>query len=1159
MRKQGLSLRMLVTAGLCLGMSLASLAPAKERPAGAAKNRQQSLSKITGEPRAQILNINNITTWMRNDGESNHSPSASDGCYFPRGTSHFIYQDGLMWGGKCYVDAALTVPAPNAQLIRVGGNNYDPGVREGWIIGQGAAAVAVDPGEARARAFRIRRDYYFMSEAEVRRDAAESNELTDVNSATTAQMQTVRDRYDKDWKDWPVDLGAPYIERNGTPGYQLPPAFSATFNPDSLISQKQDEPGLAGADPNSAADQVIWLVYNDLDVNQTLGFHGSDPMGLEAQVTLWGYSRSDALGNIYFKRYKFANKGGVAIDAAGTKGSFYINEMYVAQWSDPDLGTFGDDILGCDSVASIGFVYNSNAIDDLYNAFTLPPPCAGYDFLQGPAVPSPGDSAVFDLKIVRDKKNIGMSSFSWFAANAAYSDPGGNYTNGTLRWYKLLRGFVPLDGDDALYPTPPGVAPTKYPLSGDPVKGVGFLDGQGTNYSFAPGDRRSVMSTGPFRLDPGETQEVVVALIGGLGADRLSSVAVMKFNDRFAQNTYNALFQVPKAPAPPAVIVNELNGEVVLEWGSNLVRVNETETKVNNPGAYKFEGYNVYQFTRRGGGLADAKRIVTYDQTTDPTVVLNEVFDLASGQVLSIPVQFGSNSGITRSFGFKRDYVKDIDKIYNGQDYFLGVTAYSVAQIPGFLPSALESEPRVIVVTPKRPFGTAFEQSGATITLGDTLSGVVHVGVSDGTASPIVINTAVLTGHQYKVVFKDDGTSTTVWDLIDVTANNKVVLANQVNQAGDNNYPITEGFQLRVAGPPPGVKEWTWTGTRFLTWGGADGLSFEGFNGALGWASARSVFGDGVHVIPADKLKKIEIRFANADANDLEFDPNQPNGSFAYRYGRGFTGAPAKPEFAPFMVVTTGAGYIYQDFTKSVPLAVYDVEANPPRRLALAFLENNQPGGKVDGRYNPGVNGVTDNVAGSGPREWLWIFDADYSETPNPEWQVGIIAPGPQPVMYFATFQRRNTNAWTDQDILTVVQNRPNTIADSFTFTTPAPTVTKDLQAASFNAINVFPNPYYALNPAEETYINRFVTFNNLPPTTKIRIFNMAGQLVRTLEKTDDPLQFMKWNLQNQIGLPVASGMYIAYIEGVLSTSGEKVSKVLKLAIFQEQEILEFF
>ncbi len=1192
MRKKGLSLRILLAAGVALIMAMGSLALAKERPAGEKQDRQQSLSKITGDPRWQILNINNFTTWARNDGQSNHTPRGIDGGLFPRGTRTLIYQDGLMWGGKCYVDAALTIPAPNSQLIRVGGANYVVGSREGWIIGSGAAAVAANPGDARARAFRIRRDYFFMSDGEVQRDAAESNEIAEA-SVSSAQMQTIRSNYDADWKDWPVDLGAPYIERNGTPGYQPPPAFSDAFTPDHLISGTYDEPGLAGADPNSPADQVIWLVYNDLDPNQTLGLEGSEPMGLEVQVTLWGYKRTDALGNIYFKRYKFTNKGGVSVDAAGTKGAFYINEMYACQWSDPDMGNAGDDILGNDSTLSVGFIYNANGIDSEYNKFRLPPPCAGYDFLQGPIVASPGDSGVFNLERVYDKKNLGMTSFTYFSAGSPFSDPTGGYSTSTLRWYKLMRGFAPTDGDDQYYPVPPGYDFTKYPLSGDPVKQTGFLDGQGTQYSFPPGDRRLLCNTGPFSLNPGETQEVVVATVGGLGADRLSSVAVMKFNDQFAQNTYNALFQVAKPPSAPAITVNNMDREAVIEWGSNLSRVADTENKINNPGGYTFEGYNVYQFPTRSGGLADAVRIATYDLTTDPSVVLNTVFDIESGQILSIPVQFGTNSGVQRLFSFTRDYVRDIDALYNGQDYFLGITSYSVSTVPGFLPAALESEAQVIVVTPKKPFGTVYEENGAPIALGDTLKNVSHVGPSDGAAYPLVINSSTLNGHDYKVVFKDDGTGTgaTIWDLIDVTANNKVVLANVANQSGDEQYAFTDGFQLRIvgapnsfknflvtangAGPldPPEIGCFAFNNSGFPFYEGADRPSDRQQVGAGLWGIHTADNGTRANFQPfLDRTSNNGANWANIIPYDWEMRFTATGG---YAYDAFVT---AKVIQVPFELWRIGIGTPNDpsDDVRFVPYMLDDDESGTYNLCAThpnAGADDHSISGGDNDPYTDWVYWATptDVTPGdAGYKAWeaaalaipgggddgsfynVLATDNTLRRTVLVNWNGGSVTDPTYPANLNQALPETGT-------VFRLVTTKPNTPNDSFTFKSPAPTVTKDLQAASFKLINVFPNPYYAFNPAEETTLSRFVTFNNLPPTATIRIFNLAGQLVRTLEKNDDPVQFMQWNLQNQIGLPVASGMYIAYVEGVLSATGEKVSKVLKLAVIQEQEILDIF
>jgi hypothetical protein len=738
-----------------------------------------------------------------------------------------------------------------------------------------------------------------------------------------------------------------------------------------------------------------------------------------------------------------------------------------------------------------------------------------------------------------------MDGFSYFSAGSPYTDPSGGYATNTIRWYKMLRGYAPLDGPDVPYNHPPGVTPGPYPLSGDPVKGTGHLDGQGTNYSFVPGDRRLLVITGPFNMAPADTQEVVVAVVCGIGADRLSSISVMKFNDRFAQNTYDALFQVPKAPAAPDVKVTELNGEVILEWGSNLARVNETENTVNEPGTFKFEGYNVYQLPAATSRISDSKRITTFDLPSDPAVVTGEDVDVASGLVLVKPLFFGANTGITRYFKFDRDHIKDVGKLNNGEEYYLAVTAYSVSGQAGYLPAALESDAIVRTVRPKVPFGTKYFTA-----YGDTLKVSHDAGKSDGVVYPIVVDPRVSTGKQYEVRFNVDATGASSWSLQE--KGGAVVLGNQANQAGDENYSLINGLFLVVAGPPPGLKDWSWTGTRFLTWASGDGFGFEGFNGAIGYASPGSVFGGTPMQIPPDKTKNIEIRFANVTAADGSFDPNHPNVSYAYRHGRSFAAAPAKPEFAPFIKNPTG-GYSYQDFEKSAPLAVYDIE-NPaaPRRLAIGYLENNQPGGLVNGKYWPPLTG-TDNVASTGPREWLWIFDSDYSETPNPAYQVEAIG-GPQPIMYFATWARRNTNNWTDADKFTHVSNKPNTVDDVFSFSLPAPEKNLALAQASANNVGVFPNPYYAFNPHETSRLARFVTFNNMPEKATIRIFNLAGHLVQIIEK-NDATQFTRWNLLNRSNLPVASGMYIAHVQ--MPDVG--VTKVLKLAIIQEGEVLETF
>jgi len=103
--------------------------------------------------------------------------------------------------------------------------------------------------------------------------------------------------------------------------------------------------------------------------------------------------------------------------------------------------------------------------------------------------------------------------------------------------------------------------------------------------------------------------------------------------------------------------------------------------------------------------------------------------------------------------------------------------------------------------------------------------------------------------------------------------------------------------------------------------------------------------------------------------------------------------------------------------------------------------------------------------------------------------------------------------------------------------------------------MNVFPNPYYGVNTEELNKYQRFVTFNHLPDKATIRIFNLAGVLIKTIQHDQLGSQFERWDLANEFGLPVGSGLYIAYID--MPELG--TTKILKLAIIQERQILDRF
>ena len=248
----------IITVIIVVVMIIGSISYAEE---ASEDEKGKRLAKAEGftPDRYAILNINNIWAWEREDGRSNHSPLGDNGVYFPRNTSYVIYSDGFVWGSKCYFDAAHTIPAPFDQPIRVGGATYGSGSREGWIEGFGETAVPASGDDPFARIYRIRRDWAVMNDNDLIEDAADCNEIL-FAEVTDDQVQVILDDYRWCWENWPVHLGAPFIDRNGNGVYDPPPRF---IYPDELVEGGYDEPGVAGMNTDSPADKVIWAVLND--------------------------------------------------------------------------------------------------------------------------------------------------------------------------------------------------------------------------------------------------------------------------------------------------------------------------------------------------------------------------------------------------------------------------------------------------------------------------------------------------------------------------------------------------------------------------------------------------------------------------------------------------------------------------------------------------------------------------------------------------------------------------------------------------------------------------------------------------------------------------------------------------------------------------------
>ncbi|MCA9730686.1 MAG: T9SS type A sorting domain-containing protein [Deferribacteres bacterium] len=1088
-----------------------------------------------------LVNVGQVAMWIYSDGSSANTPSGDSGLFYPRGSSPstaVIYQDGMVWGG--------IVNDGGTPALRVGGQTYSAGTVPGAILSAGVpeeeTAVDVD------RIWRVRRDY---PTADLRQDAAEFYSVA-AASVTDAQMALVRALYKQDWIDWPAAKGAPFydVDNDGvyTPGFytnaegvEMPKTRAgADIDGDGAVdaSTVGDEPGVADA------DQVVWLVANDLNTGVVQSFSGSPSMGMEMQVTLWAYARSDAMGNIIFKQFRVIYKGTETTPVNAT-----IDSMYFCQWSDPDLGGAGDDFAGCDTSLSLGFAYNSSSQDAVYARAGYAPPAGGYDFFAGPLVPEEGATAIFGLKERPGWKNLPMTSFAYFAAGQADSDPPFGVYNSTLQWWNLLRGYHPLPESPSQPWTDPAGNVTMFRVPGENLSGEvtanNWIDSN-------PGDRRILLVSGPVEMAVKDTQEVVVAVLGALGSDRLSSVSALKFYDASAQFAFDNLFDLPKPPAAPKVSAAELDGKIVLNWGDNPAGVKATETSANK--GYTFQGYNIYQLPSAGASQGQSVRLATYDVVDEATVIAQDAFDESSGLVLELPVQFGSNSGILRSQVFTKDYIRE-KSLLNGQVYYFGVSAYNYNG--GEVTKTLESPISVVKVIPQ----TAKPGVRIPTAVGDVIEGVTHEGPSFGSVEVHVIDPTKITGDSYAVTFRLDTVSADlsdpehpvyetqdVWDLTNTTKGTKV-LEGQTNQSGDEGYLNVEGIMVKVFGAPASYAPMANGDPAFIEVANENGFLADAdfdangapFAGNNVWHSLNAGgYGDRYYVSTTTSgISGMRTNFGELVPYDFELRfTTLEEGSYGWwAFTDGSVG------LVPFQIWKVGVG-------------TFDDPSDDVRMIPIMF-----EGGGTSGAYTPDHGG--DGAFGYPAFDRIyWYLPAD-GESYDAHHQ-DIVTNGDLTAdhsgnevigrLLVCDFDE-NGQPPMPGSIVRIFSTKPNSPVDKFTFSTAGynPSTTAAAQKADMELINAYPNPYYGMHEFELNRFQRSVTFSHLPKQCTIRVFNLAGVLVRTIEKDDDT-QFAAWDLNNQDGLPIASGMYLANIE--VPNLG---NRILKVAIVMEQQFLDSY
>ena len=1040
------------------------------------KNDDKNISSSTlAKSRGALLNINNISMWADYNGMLERKPQdSSAGVSFPRGTATIVNGGGLVWGGL--------VNEGRSPVVRVGGQTYKIGTVPGRIISPG---IVENPANDDVRVYRIRRDW---ANADLSQDAADFFNMPIID-VKQQDIENLRAIYKKDWIEWPWQKGAPYYERNNIPGYQ----------PDTsgIIDPTKDEPGLGNA------DQVIWLVANDLDPAATAALYGSEPIGLEMQVTCWAYNRYPNLKNVIFQRYRIIYRG-----TATTPPTAIIDPMYLAKWVDPDVGNYSDDLVGCDVNRYLGYAYNSAPDDEEFIRYKLSPPVIGYDLLQGPRVPSPGSRAKWDLREVPGFENLPMTAFTYFNSTTRKSDFARNSSTATLEWWNLLRGYshTPLN-PPTCFINPISRLCTNYELTGDPQLFNGWVDGVYDE----PADRRFALISGPFRMAIGDTQEVVIGLVAGIGKNNRDGISVVKNNDDVAQDAYNLNFDFP-APIPnPHVRTVELDNKIILDWESDTASIRRVESY--NSRGYTFETYIIRQYPLLG---APIERSIIY-----------EYFDPSKPRFLYITTDKLRNGPLV-----------------NGQRYYFSVTTTVYNPDPSIAGQRLTAIDTLIEVVPHSPNpGTIYPY-----TIGGTVTDIKNIrGINDAEVNITIFDPAKPDGHKYKVVFHrlrdpiQDFETKPTWSLVDSTMNDTLISHLIVDSPPQR--VISRGFSIETLLPShflKGVYQTQYNyqlmrddvfnkpnpGGNYMVVGpgsstldsikGQDYTDFDvelRFVGDSSWTLLRSSLGAldsrwvrvpftawERRVIGMDTVYRQLYTIFMKESADTLWKP-------ADLLHQTYNNKPLK--VFPALVIIIG-------YTKIDTTIWYDHYYDDlPYRADMARYRSYL---WLNGQYSSPKVSIT--------RAYIADLDDD-----------GVAAPLGTIIRFERVKEIRNA----DEKIFTL---------DSVS--------NYDYKAAQreIERINVFPNPYYGMNRAEINRFKKFVTFSHLPRVATVRIFNLAGILVRTIQK-DSERQFEEWDLNNENGLPVAGGLYLAHIQLKDAKGVDLGEKVLKLMIVPENQTPE--
>ncbi len=585
------------------------------------------------------------------------------------------------------------------------------------------------------------------------------------------------------------------------------------------------------------------------------------------------------------------------------------------------------------------------------------------------------------------------------------------------------------------------------------------------------GEYDTFVSSGFFPLEPGQRQRMAISIaLAGGGISKEADIESAIEKQKQARVAYESDYQFAQAPLQVTVTAVPGDGKVTLYWDDVAEQSVDRFILRLGGNARDFEGYRIYRAT--DAAFLDAKVIT--DARGNPTLLRPIAqFDKKDGITGLHPVDInGVKFDLGRDTGIVHTYVDT--NVVNGQRYFYAVTAYDFGYAAGNIPPT--ETPIKVDVDPQGNIKTGSNvvvvrpRAPVAGYLPAEVKKIEHVkGSATGEIGFKIIDPRkILDGHVYEITFEDTVRKGKVIDTL-TTKNFTVTDITTGEVKLEKSTLFKQGDEVPI---------------------------IDGFQ--LTFVNEERV-----------ELNRIISGWTSEEVYPFEFTPVQ------------FLNVQGEQRPNDYMLVIGEVGIATSKDTtisflplpsKPVNFKVINVSEDKPVEFAFAEIDGS------DGKFSINPN------------------DANKTDT------IYLLEEGPdgQLVYTWQIILNLKPNGRNPQpgDTLKIFLRKPFLSRDVYRFEVKGESMDPELARQRLDRIRVVPNPYVAAasweprNPYSSGRGPREIHFINLPQQCTIRIFNVDGVLIDTIEHNstlDNGTAI--WDVLSRDRLEIAYGIYIYHIE----------------------------